>query len=136
MPKFLILLLIVALKRGSAQMNMPSKSSKIFTTPKSLNQNSDGIPTDGCKLFCEICEDQQFNNALCQTILHKCNNCTDGPVVTTSNSLQQKNAKIPDFCEDWACKLCSISGLDPLCPDLLVQCKGCQFFYGVPPGRK
>ena len=113
------------------------QNKKIFITANLwLNQNSDVIPKDGCKLFCEICEDQQFNNALCQNILQKCNNCTNGPVVTTPNSLQQKNAKIPDFCADWACKLCSISGLNPLCPGWLVQCGGCKFFYGVDPGRK
>ena len=51
MPKILILLLIVALKRGSAQMNKPSESSNITTLEEiktmmdSINAN-DGTKTD------------------------------------------------------------------------------------------
>ena len=99
-PKILILSLIVAFKRGSAQINLSAKGSKIktlddFKTQTDSNKVNDGLklkaPTDHdsylcddeckkiriCKIACETCENQHFNNSNCQVILQKCNNCKD-----------------------------------------------------------
>ena len=165
-PKILILSLIVAFKRSSAQINLSAKSSKIttlddFKTQTDSNKVNDGLklkaPTDHdscngeckikiCKIACETCENQQFNNSNCQVILQKCNNCKDQQTELKvfdggeSNpiSLHQKD-HIPEDCRDYKCKYCeSIGGNDLLCQKFLLECDGCLFFYGVPdpPNRK
>ena len=92
---------------------------------------------DVCKLICEICEDQQFNNSFCQKIPQECNNCMEGQK-SNPISLHQKD-DIPSACYEYQCKYCEEFGSnDTLCQIWLSKCNGCLFFYGVPPnpGRK